>query len=403
MELFTLENGLKVCLKEREDLFSTTVVLWVKAGAAYETDRERGAAHFLEHVIFTESENLAPGQIDAEVERLGGELNAATSYDYTYYYINLPGRYTLRALELISELVLRPVISERAVEKERPIVLEEIARSRDNPHELFSERFLMELYRKAPYRHPILGYPDTVSSFTPELLQSFYNRLYTPERMGLVVVGNFRPEEVKSRLSGLFCAEKKGEPVTEPEPEPADTAAARFALSHPTVSFPYVALGWKLPPCGRHDIYFEILDSMLSSGRSALLYRELRERGVVFSASSNYQNLLFGSNFTVSMATENPERAVEELKKLLKNLVERVSESEFQLAKEKLKKGELFGRESGEAEADAIGYAVTVLGDPGYFTDFFKDLEAADINTFREKISFLTEEPLIGLLTPQAD
>jgi zinc protease len=95
-----LDNGVKVAVRTRRDLNSVTVSVWVRAGASYEKEENRGVAHFLEHMIFNGSQNLPPGSADLLVESVGGEINAATSYDYTYYYINLPATVSYTHLTL---------------------------------------------------------------------------------------------------------------------------------------------------------------------------------------------------------------------------------------------------------------------------------------------------------------
>ncbi len=400
LKVKTLGNGVKVVVKEREDLSSVTVAVWVKTGTAYEKEDERGIAHFLEHIVFNGSENFPEGEADRVIEGAGGELNAATSYDYTYYYVNLPAEHWETALQVLSDLTLKPLIDRKHVEKEIPIVLEEIARSRDNPHEVFSEEFLRKLYRRVPYRFPILGCEDSVKSFTPEKVRDFYERFYTPKRLTVVIEGKIEGEQVLEKTEELFGWLSRKEYVFSPETEADSNSGGELTIRHPAVELPYVLLGWKLPPAGRHDVYYDILDSLLSLGRSSLLFRELRERGTVYSASSNYQNLKFGANFTVGAVTENPKEAVERILELCRELP-KLLEKEFEVAKRKLYRSELFGRESGEAEADSLGFAVTVMEDIGYSTEFLEDLKKARISEFLKAIEFLKEEPLVGLLLPE--
>ncbi len=396
MKVFRLPNGMKCVFKRRKDLKSVTVSVWIRVGAAYETDETRGIAHFLEHVIFNGSENLPPGKLDLEVELMGGEINAATSYDYTYFYINVPAYHWKRAFELLAELTLRPLLSEDMIEKEKAIVVEEIARSRDNPHEVFIETFMRELYAEAPYRFPILGFEETVLNIDVEKLKTFYITFYTPDRLVLSVVGDLEESRVIEVASDLFNFSRFSN-VSEPEVEGVRTVSRTFTVKNPAVAVPNVIFGWRLPQCGRHDIYFEILDSLLSSGRTALLYRDLRERGLVYGAYSSYQGLLFGSSFYILSITEK----VEEAERALRTLIDKVlslPEEEFEFAKSKLLKAEMFSRESGETEADLMGYAVSVIRDENYYSSFFDDLRKADYRTFKDKISFLEEQPLIGYL-----
>jgi predicted Zn-dependent peptidase len=394
-----LDNGVTCSIRERNDLNSVTVSVWIRAGAAYEDDRTRGIAHFLEHMMFNGTENYPPGYIDREVEFLGGEINAATSYDFTYYYINLPYEHGKRAVELLSELVLHPLFTEEMVEKERPIVLEEIARSKDNPQEVFIETFMEKLYREAPYRYPILGFEETVSVFTSEDVKGFYEKFYTPDRITVSIAGRVNTEAMFQLVEEKFGTFERNSKVDEPEVEEAITSAGKFEVKHPAVAVPNLIFGWRLPPCSREDVYFEILDSLLSSGRSSILYQRLRETGIAYAAYSNYQNLLFGSNFFIAVITDRLKESEKAVREVVEEVVS-ISEEEFEFAKAKLLKGEIFGRESGEAEADAIGYALTVMRDPDYYRKFFEDLKKANFKTFRERISFLLEEPLIGVLKP---
>ncbi len=395
-----LKNGMELYFRQREDLNSVSVFLWIKAGASYERENERGVAHFLEHVIFHESKKLGKGEIDRIVEELGGEINAATSYDYTYYYITLPEGNLETALELIEALIFHPVFSEEVVEKEKPIVLEEIARSKNDPQGLFTEEFLKKLYKRAPYRHPILGEPETVKGFTFETVSSFYKRFYSPERMKLVVVGNFDFSRALEVSRKLFEGKRGGGFKFSPQVERELKTGGRFTFKHPGATIPTLLLGWKLPPVGKDLVYYEILDSLLSSGRSSLLYRNLKSTGIAYSAYSNYQGLLFGSNFSVGVLSDSLEEAEREVYETLKKCL-KVEEEEFELAKLKLLRGELFLRESGEGEADAIGFSATVLGKPYSHERYAEAVKRATKEEFLKKVSFLKKEPLTGVLLPQ--
>ena len=395
-----LENGMGLHFRQRRDLKSISVFLWAQAGASYERDDERGVAHFLEHVIFHESKKLGKGEMDRIVEELGGEINAATSYDYTYYYITLPKGNLETALELIEALIFHPVFSKEVIEKEKPIVLEEIARSKNDPQGLFTEEFLKRLYKRAPYRYPILGEPETVKDFTVETVSSFYKKFYSPERMNLVIVGNFDSNRALEVSKKLFEGKRKGEFKLFPQVEREFKTGGRFTFKHPGATIPILLLGWKLPPVGKDLVYYEILDSLLSSGRSSLLYRNLKSTGIAYSAYSNYQGLLFGSNFSIGVLSDSLEEAQKKVYETLEKCLN-VDEEEFELAKLKLLRGELFLRESGEGEADAIGFSATVLGETYSPKSYAEAVKRATKEEFLKTVSFLKEEPLTGVLLPQ--
>ncbi len=395
-----LKNGLRYVIKERKDLNSTTVCIWIKTGTAYEEDNIRGIAHFLEHMMFNGSINMPPGAIDREVEVMGGEINAATSYDYTYYYINVPYIHTKRAVELLGELVLNPLLSEEMVEKEKPIVLEEIARSKDNPQDVFYEKLMENLYENTPYQFPILGFEETVKTFNANQVRRFYEENYTPERMVLSVVGNCKIQEIEGTIKAVWENFTRTSKTNAQLPiEVIKNEYKEFTVHHPAVQLPQIVISWKLPPCSRDDVYYEILESFLSSGKSSFLYNRIREKGYAYSCYSNYQNLVLGSNFSIGATTENIESCLKEIRKSIEEVLS-ITEEEFEFAKRKLLKNEIFSRESGETEADNIGYAWAIIEDEDYYLKYIEDIKKAEFKTFLKKISFLSESPTVGILLP---
>ena len=392
-----LQNGLKYVIKEREDLNSVTVNVWIKTGAAYETDENRGMAHFLEHMLFNGSQNLPPGTIDKAVETMGGEINAATSYDYTYYYLKVPYYHLEDSLYILKELVFHPLLSKEMVEKEKPIVLEEIARSKDNPQEVFSEKFMENLYLKAPYRYPILGFEETVKNFTDKSVKKFYRENYCANRTVISVVGKVNAPKVEEKIESLFSTVPSSSFKRSFPEEPLEPKKESFKLQHQAVQIPQILLGWKLPPDPKDNVYYEILDALLSSGKSSLFYTEIREKGTAYSCSSNFQNLLISPNFTVAAVTDTPKECLEEIKNLFKRIPS-ISKEEFETAKEKLLKATVFLRESGEEEADGLGYALGVMENLRYYTNYEEEIKRADYEVFKEKAKFLLREPLVGVL-----
>jgi len=392
-----MPNGLRCALKNRSDLNSVTVSVWVKAGTADEPKEQRGVAHFLEHMLFSAEEGT--GEIDRQVELLGGELNAATSYDYTYYYITLPAEHACKAVRLAYRLVMCPSFPETAFEKEKGVVLQEIARSKDDPHEVFMEAFMFYLYGEHPYGFPILGFKETVERIRKSDVLDFYTSLYTPENTAVSVVGRMDTGDVLKALESTFgsagrALKERSAPLKAVGEPPKEM---EFTVRHGAVVLPCVVVGWKLPGCGREDVYLEILDALFSSGRSSLLYRFLKERGIVHSAFSNYQALRLGSNFYIFCVTEKVDACLKELKALVERVAD-TSKEEFELARDKLYRAEVFARESGSVEADAVGYAVAVMDDLEYFTGYLDRLKSADYGEFLRALSFMEEEPVTGLL-----
>jgi len=391
-----LENGVTYCLKERNDVSSVSVQVWIASGSACEDEETRGMSHFIEHMVFNGTERFPPGYIELTVESLGGDINAATSYDYTYYYIHILSKHLPTAVELISELVTRQNFSKEMVEKEKEIVLEEIAKSKDDPKEILWETYLQNLYQKLPYRYPILGSKETVSKFTVEAVKEFYEQTYVPENIYVVICGNFDTAEARNLIEkgfGNLKGKRKRVAVRFKE----ETSSKEVVLKHPSVINPQVIVGWKVKG---NNIFFEILESLLSSGKSSILYQELKEKGISYVSYANYQNFSILPNFYIYSVTEDIDRLLKELKAILKE-VQSIDEDEFNFAKEKLYKSEVFDRESVESEAESIGFSLSVYKDINYYNNYFDNLSRFSFNDFIKDINFLKQEPLVVRLLPK--
>jgi predicted Zn-dependent peptidase len=386
---WTLENKIKCFFSKREDSNLCSISFWVKTGTAWEKENETGIAHFLEHILFNKKESL-----DIFVESIGGDLNAGTSYDYTYFYITLPAERFKEGLEVISKIVLEPEITEQFVEKEKPIVLEEIVKTKDSPQESFAETFNAYLFGNTPYGNPILGYEESVKSFTKEAVERFYSETYLPESMVLSVAGNVEEEKIVESVNEIFTKFKGTSPGRKVSFEKPKREGSSFVFEHPNCEIPQILMGWLLPPCNRKDIYYEILDAVLSEGRSSLLYREIKEKNLAYAVFSNYSPMKFASCFTIGAITDKPK----DCETAILESIREITEEDFELAKKKLLKSELFARESVQAEADSAGFAMTVPEDLDYHLKILDDIKSASFQEFKKVVSFLRKEPLVGIL-----
>ena len=179
---YTLSNGLKVVIVERKILPIVSVQLWYKVGAVDEVDGKSGLAHFLEHISFKGTKNLKPGEFSRIVKTLGGDDNAATSYDYTMYYVDVSSEHISKILAMLKEMMFDLIIDPKEFESERKVVLEERRmRYEDNPLGQFFEDFLYNSFKKINYRRPIIGWEEDIKSLTTEDMINFYNTYYSPK------------------------------------------------------------------------------------------------------------------------------------------------------------------------------------------------------------------------------
>ncbi len=373
-----LPNGAKLIVKPRDDTSAVALQVWFRVGSVYENYEEKGMAHFLEHMLFNGSEKYPYGEVDRIVESLGGNINAATSKDFTYYHIEIASPYWKQALEVLYQITLKALLEEKMIEKEKPIVIEELRRGKDNPTTVLWETFEKTAYKVSPYRFPVIGFENTIRKFTREMLLKFYRSFYQPRNMAIVVAGNVDPKEVEEEVLKTFGREE-GRPVPRVQiPSEPEQLGVRFEkLKDPRVQKAYWIIGWRVPAIGKTDYYgLVVLDEILGSGRTSVFYRELKEKGLVYSFFTGDMGRPRDNLYVIS-ATFDPDK-YEEVKKrildLLKEVYENLTDEQVETAKQKIVGSRIFEEEKVEGEAYDIGYSYTVVRDLDFYRFFDKNV-----------------------------
>ena len=373
-----LPNGGKLIIKPREDTKAVAIHVWFRVGSVYEKYDERGMAHFLEHMLFNGTEKYKYGEIDRIIESLGGNINAGTSKDYTYYHVEIAAPYWKQALEVLYQLTLKATLDEKMIEKEKEIVIEELRRGKDNPTTVLWEEFEKLAYKVSPYRFPIIGFEETIRKFTREKLLRFYKSFYQPRNMAVVVVGNVDPKEVEKEVLKTFGKEE-GRPIPKVQiPTEPEQIGVRFKkLEDKRVEKAYWIIGWRVPAIGKNEYKgLLVFSEILCGGRVSVFYKELREKGLVYSywcgdLGRPRDNLfVISASFDPSRYEEVKNRVFELLKKTYENLNDEMVEK----AKQRIINSRIFEEEKVENEAFDIGYSYTVVRDLDFYRFFDKNL-----------------------------
>ncbi len=369
-----LPNGAKLIVKPREDTSAVAIHVWFRVGSIYEKYDEKGMAHFLEHMLFNGSEKYPYGEADAVIESLGGNINAGTSKDFTYYHVEIAEPYWKQALDVLYQITMKPLLNEDMIEKEKPIVIEELRRGKDNPTTALWETFEKTAYKVSPYRFPIIGFENTIKNFTRDMLISFHRNFYQPRNMAIVVVGKVDPHEVEEQVLKTFGKEK-GRPVPKVQipGEPENTSIRSEIIRDPRIEKAYWIIGWWAPPAGRTDYYgLIVFDEIIGSGRTSVFYRELKESGLVYSFFTGDLGRPRDNLYVIS-ATFEPEK-YEEVKAKVLELLEKtylnLTREQVEEAKTKIVNSRIFEEERVEGEAYDIGYSYTVLKDLDFYRFF---------------------------------
>lgn len=274
---FTLKNGLRVLLLPQKGARAVTVVVLVEAGSKYEAAEQNGISHFLEHMMFDgTAKRPTPLAIATELDSIGGQSNAFTSHEYTGYWIKADaGKFDL-TLDLISDIFLHPLLSEREIEKERGVIKEEMNMYFDTPQRYVWDIWLQLLYGNQPAGWPIIGTRETINRISRNDLLRYVAERYRAKNALVVVSGDFE-ESVVARIEAAFSEIPAGEGSPKPATEEAQSKPA-IALKFKETDQTHLVLGvraFDMFDPRRHALM--VLGTVLGSGMSSRLFQRLRE------------------------------------------------------------------------------------------------------------------------------
>jgi zinc protease len=372
-----LPNGLTI-VAEQMPVDAVNLNIWLGVGSALESDSINGMAHFLEHMIFKGTDRLQSGEFERLIEQRGAVTNAATSQDYTHYYITTaPQDFAALAPHQI-EVLLNAAIPDAAFERERLVVLEEIRRSEDNARRRTFYRSMEAGFERLPYRRPVLGPAAVVENLTPQQMRDFHTTWYRPQSMTAVAVGNLPVNQLIDIVAESFAASHKPEQKTianyTPElpdstPESPFTTITRDEYTDPTLQQARLVMMWRVP--GMTDLpqtyALDVLSSVLARGRTARLIRELREeRRLVTSLSVSNMTYINQGLFYISaqLPTENLEVVEAAIAQQMRTLqTELITAQEIRRVGTLVANRFIFGNETPSDRAGLYGYYQAIMGD----------------------------------------
>ena len=201
---FKLDNGQTVVIQEVHDNPIVIIDTWIKTGSINETDENNGVAHFLEHLFFKGTSKHPAKEFDRILESKGAVTNAATSKDFTHYYILIPSQYFELALDLHSDMLLNPLIPRKELEKERKVVTEEISKNNDKPTTVLYRNMIKGFYTAHPYKRDVIGTKEVIETISREQILDFYNNWYTPQNMTTVIIGDIDTQKALELVKTKF-------------------------------------------------------------------------------------------------------------------------------------------------------------------------------------------------------
>lgn len=371
---FTLDNGLKVIVREDHRAPIVVSQLWYKVGSSYEVPGSTGLAHALEHMMFKGSSKLGPGESSRILRELGADENAFTSDDYTAYYQVLARDRLEVALEMEADRLAGLTLPEDEFLREIEVIKEERRmRTDDRPNGLAYERFKALAYPASSYHIPTIGWMHDLERMTIEDLRQWHNDWYAPNNAVLVIVGDVQLDEIKTLVKRHFAAiPARPIPVAKTPIELAEPGERRLTLYLKT-QLPSLMLGFNVPSLktaeNKKDIHaLRLISALLDGGDSARLASQLeRKQELVAGASAWYDAFSRGDSLFVLSATPNVQKGVS-LEKVEQALWQQLqalqttppTDAELKRVRAQVIAAEVYAQDSINSQARVIGMLETV-------------------------------------------
>lgn len=410
---YKLDNGQTVIIKEVHDNPIVIIDTWIKTGSVNETDENNGVAHFLEHLFFKGTSKHPAKEFDNILESKGAITNAATSKDFTHYYILIPSDYFELALDLHSDMLLNPLIPRKELEKERKVVMEEIAKNNDLPSTLLYRNMIKGFYKNHPYKRDVIGTKEVIETVSREQILDFYNRWYIPENMTTVIVGDVNTakamDSVKNKFNKTVSADVKPTKIEyKQDKRPSEQIENKAEAD---IQTGYILIGFKgCYPIDQKDSYaLDVLATILGDGKSSRLYEKLKEqKQLVHSVSAVHSSMKDDSVFYISAnyATEDIPRLKEavfnEIEQIKKN---EISEDEIKKAKNIIERDTFYSRESISNIAQEIGYTVTITDGIDYYKNYLTNINKVTSDDIKRvaKEYLNKDNAVISVVLPKKD
>ena len=353
----TLPNGLRVIGERIDHVRSVSVGLWLDAGSQYETAAEAGVSHFLEHMVFKGTHRRTARQIAEEMDAVGGQLNAFTSKECTCFYAKVVDENLPLAVDVLCDLATAPKFDPAELEKEKGVVLEEIAMAEDSPEDVVHELIMLAHFGDQPVARPILGSEARVSAFTREDLRAYWGSMYAPEGAVLALAGHYDWDQVvalaQTHLRAWSAARRPRDFCTHAA-RPArlcrekDTEQMNLCLG-----FPGVRIG------GEESYEFSVVSSVLGGSMSSRLFQKIREESGLAYSIYSYPNSYTDCGMLSIYAATRPDTLAQVAETALRetrDLAEKgMTRAEFEMARRQLRAGYILGQESTSARMNAAG------------------------------------------------
>ena len=389
----TLDNGLRVRLKEIHSAPLISHWVWYKVGSRDEIPGKTGISHWVEHMQFKGTERFSPGVLDKAISRDGGVWNAFTYLDWTAYFETMPAAKINIALELESDRMVNSLFAEEEVESERTVIISEREGSENEPLFRLGEAIQKTSFSVHPYRFEVIGEKEDLHQIQRDDLMNHYHNYYSPTNAILVVAGDFNAQRFLKKIDTVYGKIPPGIKPARSITQETTLVGDKYLEVKGPGQTTYIQNAYRAPAANQQDFFpFAVLDSLLTgptslnmfggggiSNKTSRLYRALVERELAVSIGGGMQATIDPYLYDISI-TVHPGRTVQEVLDALDHEIERictkiVSVDEIARAIKQARALFVYGSENITNQAFWLGHA-EMFSDYGWFTHYVEKLSS---------------------------
>ena len=389
---FTLDNGLRIVHEHMPSFRSVSFGVWVRAGSILENDGINGYSHFMEHMSFKDTKTRSAKELAETMDAIGGHMNAGTGKMTTTYYAKVIDDDLPLAFEIISDMLLNPALKEDDIQKEKGVVIEEIAMVEDQPDDIVFDILSGALYGPDGAGRTVLGPEEVIRDVTGDTLKAFRSLYYGPRNAVLSVAGGVGSETVLSLAEKYFGQWQGAQPVTYPEQR---LRMLKGAARNKETEQTHICIGYEGLPLGSPKRYAaSVMNNIIGGSVSSRLFQRIREElGLAYSVYSGSTSFPGCGDFTVYAAAgaKNIPRVYEEIRSIISALCsEGFTDKEFSYAKAQLKSNAILGMESSYSRMSGNGSRMALLDTVEEPDEIIRKMDAVTKEDVKEQFDCLS-------------
>ncbi|KXJ36406.1 M16 family metallopeptidase [Bacillus spizizenii] len=402
---YTCQNGVRVVLENNPTVRSVAIGVWIGTGSRHETPEINGISHFLEHMFFKGTSTRSAREIAESFDRIGGQVNAFTSKEYTCYYAKVLDEHANYALDVLADMFFHSTFDENELKKEKNVVYEEIKMYEDAPDDIVHDLLSKATYGNHSLGYPILGTEETLASFNGDSLRQYMHDYYTPDRVVISVAGNISDSFIKDVEKWFGSYEAKGKATGLEKPEFYTEKLTRKKETEQA----HLCLGFKGLQVGHERIYdLIVLNNVLGGSMSSRLFQDVREdKGLAYSVYSYHSSYEDSGMLTIYGGTganqlQQLSETIQETLATLKR--DGITSKELENSKEQMKGSLMLSLESTNSKMSRNGKNELLLGRHKTLDEIINELNAVNLERVNGLARQLfTDDYALALISPSGN